>query len=374
MVALDRHFPLAPLRSDPLANRRFPSSEYSANTLADRLAWHSCSARLATWETIVHTCFSTVDVHPRDRFSYWQEVACKLLVQHHSQTENPRTFYAEISTIAVSDIELVIFENAALCVDHTLQHVRHATGQELFVCRQIGGELALEQGGRNLLLKEGGMTLLDPLLPYSGRFSSASKLLVLKVPRDALEARVGRIRHLTARPIRPIEGDCSLASAFLGMLPQHAAGLSLAGEEIVKHQTLDLIAVSLATAMQRQKPRVSSAKHLALLNLHAAIDSQLSAHDLDGPKVAAAAGISVRYANSVLAQEGTSLMRLIQTRRLERCRTALEDEGQAHRTISEIAYAWGFSDMTHFGRRFRARYGLLPGDCRRRARRGRDAI
>jgi AraC-like DNA-binding protein len=316
---------------------------------------------------IVQTCFSTNDVHPRDRFDYWHEVACQKLVKHHSQPQSRSAFFAEISAAALSDIELVVFENAAMRVDRTVQQVRHVETEELFVCRQMAGELALEQGGRSVLLKEGDMTLLDPLLPYTGRFSSNSKLLVLKAPRSALEARVGHMRHVTARPIRPLAGDCALASAFLGTLPQHAAGLSAAGGAFVKHQALDLIAVSLARTLQRQRPRVSSARGLARLNLHAAIDARLSDQALDGETVAAVAGISVRYANSVLAQDGTSLTRLIQTKRLERCRIALEDEAQAHRMISEIAYAWGFSDMTHFGRRFRARFGLLPSDCRRRA-------
>ena len=58
------------------------------------------------------------------------------------------------------------------------------------------------------------------------------------------------------------------------------------------------------------------------------------------------------------------------SRRLARCRRALEDPSQAHRTVSEIAYGWGFSDMTHFGRKFKAAYGLLPRDYRGSARGG----
>jgi AraC-like DNA-binding protein len=289
-------------------------------------------------------------------------------VKHHSRPQHRQTFYAEIWTAALSDMELIMFRNAAMRVNHTLQHARRAEGDELFVCRQTGGELALEQRGRSLLLKEGDVTLLDPQLPYSGRFSAESTLLVLKVPRSALEARVGRMQDITARPISPLHWDSGLASAFLGMLPQHAAGLSSVGEGIVKNQALDLLALSVARTMQRQKPRVSSARALALIQLHAAIESRLAEQALDGEMVAAMAGISVRYANSVLAEEGTSLMRLIQAKRLERCRRALEDKTQAHRTISEIAYGWGFSDMTHFGRKFRASFGLLPSDCRRRAR------
>jgi AraC family transcriptional regulator, positive regulator of tynA and feaB len=72
-------------------------------------------------------------------------------------------------------------------------------------------------------------------------------------------------------------------------------------------------------------------------------------------------------APSLLAEEGTSIMRLVRARRLEHCRRALEDPSQAHRKVSEIAYGWGFSDMTHFGRSFRATFGSLPSEYRRLA-------
>lgn len=76
--------------------------------------------------------------------------------------------------------------------------------------------------------------------------------------------------------------------------------------------------------------------------------------------IPAAAGISIPYADDLLAEENTSLYRLIQARRLARCRRCLEDPTQAHRTISEIAYAWAFSDMTHFDAALRK-----PLGCRR---------
>jgi AraC-like DNA-binding protein len=82
--------------------------------------------------------------------------------------------------------------------------------------------------------------------------------------------------------------------------------------------------------------------------------------DLDGQKVADIVGITLRYANALLAEQDTSLHRLILSRRLSRCRLVLEDPSQAHRTIAEIAQGWGFSDMTHFGRSFKAAYGVSP--------------
>jgi AraC-like DNA-binding protein len=73
---------------------------------------------------------------------------------------------------------------------------------------------------------------------------------------------------------------------------------------------------------------------------------------------------------TLLADYDTSIRRLIQAKCLARCRKALEDPLQSHRTASEIAYSWGYSDMTHFGRMFRAAYGLLPSELRRLAGQG----
>ena len=77
--------------------------------------------------------------------------------------------------------------------------------------------------------------------------------------------------------------------------------------------------------------------------------------------------MSVRHADALLAREGTSIARLIRSWRLARCRRALEDPLQRHRTVGEIAFGWGFSDLTHFGRRFTAAYGMSPGEYRRLA-------
>jgi AraC-like DNA-binding protein len=104
------------------------------------------------------------------------------------------------------------------------------------------------------------------------------------------------------------------------------------------------------------------------MKLRTAIEQHLCESGLQSNVVAASAGVSVRYANDVLADEGTSVARLILATRLHRCRLALEDPQQTKRTVSEVAQAWGFSDMTHFARRYRETYGVLPSKVRKAAR------
>jgi AraC-like DNA-binding protein len=261
----------------------------------------------------------------------------------------------------------VVFENSPMYIARTPRQATHATFDEIFVCRQLSGTLTLEQNSRQVVLEPGDLALIDPQLPYVGKFSSGSNLLVLKVPRPALEARVGRTRDMVAHPIKPSAAECDLTSSLLAMLPAYSDRMGPGAEDIVKEQVLDLIAVSLTKALGTNRPAVSTARSLALLNVRAAIEKRLTDPGLDAGAVAAAAGISVRYANALLAHEGTSIVRLIQARRLARCRRALEDPLQAHRTLTEIAYGWGFSDMTHFSRRFRAAYGSLPSEYRNMA-------
>jgi AraC-like DNA-binding protein len=135
----------------------------------------------------------------------------------------------------------------------------------------------------------------------------------------------------------------------------------------LSEQALDLVALAVSEQLGQGDATLSSARSTALFRLKSAIEARLREPNLRPASAAAEAGISVRYANALLWQEGSSIERYIQHRRLERCRQALEDPAQAHRMIGEIAFGWGFSDLSHFGRRFRAAYGLAPGDYRRRA-------
>lgn len=96
------------------------------------------------------------------------------------------------------------------------------------------------------------------------------------------------------------------------------------------------------------------------MRLRAVIESRLSDPGLDSETAAGCAGMSVRYANALLEADGTSLAKLIRELRLAKCRAALADPAQDHRTISEIAFGWGFKDLTHFGKVFGAAFGVTP--------------
>lgn len=311
---------------------------------------------------------STDDVHPRDRFDYWHAVACRNIVLHDCQPESRATFHAALEAGTVGDVELVQFDNAPMTVRRTPRHLPNESADHVFVCRQVAGTLCLEQLGRDVVLSPGDVTLLDPARPYAGRFISASRTLVAKVPRWRLQARLGAVEKLLLCPVRPCAAERSLASSFLGLLPPLCGDLGDIAQELVRDQLIDLLGLAVGRAARLAGPQLSTPASLTLARVRSVIEARLTDPELTPAVIARACGLSVRYINALLAKEQSSIGRLIRHMRLERCRRALRDPHQAHRRISEIAYAWGFADATHFGRLFRAAFGASPSDYRERSR------
>jgi AraC family transcriptional regulator, positive regulator of tynA and feaB len=214
--------------------------------------------------------------------------------------------------------------------------------------------------------------LLEPRLPYDARFSRNSKTLLIKVPRLELRARIGRNRELIGRRVTPELADDDLALSVAAKLPSLAGRTTSVTEEMVGSHVLDLIGLSIGRTIGHATAPGSNSKALLLGQIRSVVEARLTDPEIDGQKVANIVGISVRYANAILAEQDSSLHRLILSRRLSRCGSAFEDPIQVHRTIAEIAQGWGFSDMTHFGRCFKAAYGVSPREYRKAAARSRQ--
>ena len=85
--------------------------------------------------------------------------------------------------------------------------------------------------------------------------------------------------------------------------------------------------------------------------------------DISPREVAAETGISLRYLQKLFTVRGSTCSHYISSLRLDHAahlieRRALMKTGQP---LSDIAYACGFRDYTHFARGFRQRFGTTPG-------------
>ncbi|MGE0024242.1 MAG: helix-turn-helix domain-containing protein [Hyphomicrobium sp.] len=308
--------------------------------------------------------FSTHDVHPRERLSYWLEVATRGYVEHNFRAADASAFTGSVEVTTLPGIGLACFSVSPAQVRRSERSAARADNGDVLIGVQLSGETSISQDGNDALICGRGMYLLDSLRPFEITLHSFGRSIVARLPRTMLEARVGNLAGLTARAITTASSIGNLAMGFIELLPDQAEALDDVTGLKIADQMLDLVALAL-TSERGRGTAMSSPRAVALLRLKATTERLLIEPGLKPDRIAAETGISVRYANSLLGEEGMSIERYVTERRLERCRGALEDAGQAHRSIGEIAFNWGFSDLSHFGRRFKTRYGMTPTDYRR---------
>jgi AraC-like DNA-binding protein len=85
---------------------------------------------------------------------------------------------------------------------------------------------------------------------------------------------------------------------------------------------------------------------------------------LSPASAAKALGVSVRKLHLLLASSGKTFSERLADRRLEEARQLLLTPGTASRSIADIAFEVGYTDLSTFYRAFRSRWGVTPGDVR----------
>ena len=112
---------------------------------------------------------------------------------------------------------------------------------------------------------------------------------------------------------------------------------------------------------QIETPPVIGYRDERSIRVKAYIDSQLADPELNVERIAHACNISVRGLRRLFAEDPTgSVSRYLWCRRLIRCAEALRDPSQAHRSITDVCFSYGFTSSSHFSRLFKDRFGVPP--------------
>jgi AraC-like DNA-binding protein len=303
---------------------------------------------------------STADVHARDRLAYWREMICDVFVGLDCTSLARGPFRGRIAT---HDAESVTFSDVDSQPQHVVRSRRQiakSTDDYFLVSLQLAGEGFVLQDGREARLGPGDLALYDSTRPYILHFEGDFRQLVLQAPRAALRARLGAADNLTAVAVPGTRGVGRLVSEALRGIGAEIAHVDAATAGRLSENALDLLATGLAAVVPASAPAESARRTLHVRRIKSYVRARLGDPDLTPAAIAAAAGVSPRYLHRLFEAEGQSVGRWIWAARLDRCHRDLADPAQAGRSITDIAFAWGYSDIAHFSRSFRARYGESP--------------
>jgi AraC family transcriptional regulator, positive regulator of tynA and feaB len=304
---------------------------------------------------------STDEIRPHERMDFWREKVCRMFAEVEITSRLGGDFHGEMIGRSWVDMRLTHVAAQAESVARVRKQAQNQHEDCYFAVILLAGNEFVEQDGREVLLRPGDMTIYDATRPHRLNFPEHFQKLILQIPRRMLQERIVGIEQCTAMSIPGTQGAGAIASTFFKSFARHVNQLTAHELTNFSEQAIDLLAVAVAS-VRPVDIFLSRSRSLSLCRAKAFIEHHLSNPDLDTAMVASGSALSPRYTNKLFEDEGTSLMRYVLKRRLERCRNDMIDPCHFGRRVYDIALRWGFNHPSHFTRAFKKHFGVGPRD------------
>ena len=226
------------------------------------------------------------------------------------------------------------------------------------------GSCKFVQSGHTCILTEGDWTLIDTKQPLGYTITSPEiEGFVIMLPRPSDAA----IAALCERGVARRSNGRSGLSRVLHAMVNESFG-EMRRLPILSGRKLGAAITTMAWDALREQietPPVIGHRDELLMRVKAYIEAKLADPELSIERIAHACSISVRGLHRHFAEDPAgSVSRYLWRRRLIRCAEALRDPSQAHRSITDICFSYGFSSSSHFSRLFKDRFGVPPARYR----------
>ena len=226
------------------------------------------------------------------------------------------------------------------------------------------GSCKFFQCGHTCILTKGDWTLIDTKQPLGYMITSPEiEAFVMMLPRPSDAA----IAALFERGIaRQSNGGWGLSRVLHAMVNESFGEMRRLSP--LGGRKLGAAITSMAWDALREQietPQLIGHRDELPMRIKAYIEANLADPELSVERIAHACSISVRGLHRYFAEDPAgSVSHYLWQRRLIRCAEALRDPSQAHRSITDVCFSYGFSSSSHFSRLFKDQFGVSPARFR----------
>jgi AraC family transcriptional regulator, positive regulator of tynA and feaB len=242
--------------------------------------------------------------------------------------------------------------------ERTHRDARFAGANYYYAAFQVAGRSVMTQNDEVAQLAAGDVALLDAARP-AACFANDSQWLRLQLPRQSL------ISHLGFEPQGGLHARAATPAArLLFDLVRDACNAdvsaSSAADSYMQLAIYDLIGALFAPSDPSHASRPGDR---LFARIRGVVKDGFADPDFSPREVAAEVGISLRYLQKLFTARASTCSEFIYSLRLDYAARLLHRRASlgTSQPLSEIAFACGFRDYTHFARKFRHRFGHSPG-------------
>jgi len=309
---------------------------------------------------------TTEDVAPRERVDYWAHLVSQNVRPMRIEPSRRLPFHGKVTARAIGDVTVAEVSGGGIHAIHTAAEVARTRHHLYAACVNIEGDARINRRGKQIILQRGDVFVTDSRDEYSLDLERPWRHLVVSLPTRLLDDRLANAEQLSGGVLRShplvrlwasnLTNGFALASTF------SSAGASLFAQHCVEllaqaldEQDCDRLTPSPAwrEAMYRDACRI--------------IAFRFGDPNLGPAQIARELHISTRSLSRLFAAHNETVMRYVFDVRVRHASKLLAAPA-VHRSITEIAFACGFNDSSHFGRAFVARVHRTPSEWRRQNR------
>ena len=312
--------------------------------------------------------FTTIadSVRPHQGVEYWADLVSRNINPMRIEPVGELPFRAQLRARTIGDLKTAEMTITGIRALHTRGQVARTRSHLYAACVNLDGDARINRRGEQIELRKGDIFITDSRQEFTLDFERPSRQLTASLPTSWIDSRVTRPELLGGMVLR----DHPLGRLWASHLSTGftiASTFSPTAAALFARHSVELLSQAVEE-VHSYRPTASPAARAAIyLRACHVIALKCSDPKLGPDQIARELGLSTRSLVRIFAAHNDTIMRRVFDERIGHAATLLDAPEAAHRTITEIAFACGFNDASHFGRTFAAARHMTPSQWRRRS-------
>jgi AraC family transcriptional activator of tynA and feaB len=303
---------------------------------------------------------TTSGLTPKKQVQCWTDALTDLCGRFDVDPMDASSLEARVNYTTVSRLKLCQIEVSQHRIAHLNVRSKLSDHPYIKILFQTHGISYFEQDGRHFELAPGDCLAYDVSSPHTIISPALTRHEVVIVPKALLQERGFRSARMPACKLSARSGTGRIAYDFVHAAFSEATRLSPYNAIGVADSLIDLLLLPLREAETTFNHGGAEATYVRAQSF---IREHLRDPDLCIDQISTALGCTKRYLHMLFSERGMTVSDYIWRARLQHCRDELE--AQPGKTITDVAFSWGFSSSSHFSRVFRKYFGIVPSAVHR---------